>query len=55
MPPLLEKIARVTDLPVTTRMVESGVEAAAFGMAGSPTLLIDGVVPFATTYMMRDG
>lgn len=54
MPPLLEKIARVTDLPVTTGMVESGVEAAA-GMAGSPTLLIDGVVPFATTYMMRDG
>lgn len=45
--PLLERIARVTDLPVVTRMVESDTEAATFGMAGSPTLLIDGVDPFA--------
>jgi hypothetical protein len=46
--PLMEQIARVADLPVTTRMVESDAEAATFGMAGSPTLLIDGVDPFAT-------
>ena len=45
--PLLERIAEVTDLPVIARMVESDAEAATFGMAGSPTLLIDGVDPFA--------
>lgn len=45
--PLLEGIAKVTDLPVIIRMVESDAEAATFGMAGSPTLLIDGVDPFA--------
>jgi len=47
LPPLLERIARVTDLPVIVRRVESDAEAATFGMAGSPTLLIDGVDPFA--------
>lgn len=45
--PLLERIAETTDLPVTTRMVESDAAAAHLGMAGSPTLLIDGADPFA--------
>jgi hypothetical protein len=45
--PLLGRLAEVTDVPVSTRVVESDVEAARFGMAGSPTLLVDGVDPFA--------
>lgn len=45
--PLLERLAEVTDLPVTTRMIRSDEEAERFGMAGSPTLLVDGVDPFA--------
>jgi hypothetical protein len=49
LPPMLDRIARVTDLPVITRVVESDAEAATFGMAGSPTLLIDGVDPFAAS------
>ncbi|MEU4291746.1 alkylmercury lyase family protein [Kribbella sp. NPDC026596] len=44
--PLLERLALVTDLPVATRVIESDADAARFGMAGSPTLLIDGVDPF---------
>jgi hypothetical protein len=48
LPPLLERLAAVTDLPVTTRVIDSDNEAAEFGMAGSPTLLINGVDPFAT-------
>ena len=51
--PLLERIAETTDLPVTTRMVESDAAAANLGMAGSPTLLIDGSTrslrPMSTT------
>jgi hypothetical protein len=46
LPPMLERLAEVTDLPVTTRVIDSDDEAAQFGMAGSPTLLIDGVDPF---------
>jgi hypothetical protein len=49
LPPLLERLAEVTDLPVTTRVIDSDADAAMFGMAGSPTLLIDGVDPFAVT------
>ncbi|MGW6196954.1 alkylmercury lyase family protein [Kribbella sp. NPDC055110] len=45
--PLLERVAQVTDLPVTTRVIESDAAAARYGMAGSPTLLVDGVDPFA--------
>lgn len=48
LPPLLDRLREVTDLPVTTRVIDSSAEAAEFGMAGSPTLLIDGVDPFAT-------
>lgn len=47
LPLLLERLARVTDLPVITRVIASDDEAARFGMAGSPTLLVDGVDPFA--------
>ena len=47
LPPLLERLAATTDLPVTTRVIDSENEAAEFGMTGSPTLLIDGVDPFA--------
>jgi hypothetical protein len=46
--PMLQRLSQVTDLPVTTREIRSDVEAAAAGMAGSPTLLIDGADPFAT-------
>jgi hypothetical protein len=48
LPPLLERIAEVTDLPVATRVIDTDADAARFGMAGSPTLLIDGVNPFTT-------
>ncbi|WP_020389681.1 organomercurial lyase [Kribbella catacumbae] len=47
LPPLLERLAQVTDLPVTTRQIDTDEDAARYGMAGSPTLLIDGVDPFA--------
>jgi hypothetical protein len=46
--PMLERLAQVTDLPVVTRVIDSDAEAARFGMAGSPTLLIDGVDPFTS-------
>jgi len=46
--PMLERLAQVTDLPVATRVIDSDAEAAKFGMAGSPTLLIDGVDPFTS-------
>jgi hypothetical protein len=45
--PMLERIAQVTDLPVETRVIDSDDEAVRLGMAGSPTLLVDGVDPFA--------
>jgi len=44
--PMLERLAEVTDLPVTTRVIENAADAARYGMAGSPTLLIAGVDPF---------
>ncbi|HET6299583.1 MAG TPA: alkylmercury lyase family protein [Kribbella sp.] len=45
--PLLQRLAEVTDQAVITRVIETDAEAAQYGMAGSPTLLIDGVDPFA--------
>jgi hypothetical protein len=45
--PLLERLRLVTDLPLTTREITTEAEAAGFGMAGSPTLLVDGRDPFA--------
>jgi hypothetical protein len=47
MAPLLERLRQVTRLTVTTREISSEAEAEAFGMAGSPTLLVDGRDPFA--------
>jgi hypothetical protein len=40
--PLLERLREATDLPVSTREIGSAAEAAAAGMTGSPTLLING-------------
>ena len=45
--PLLEHLRQATDLPVTTREITTEVEAATSGMAGSPTLLVDGRDPFS--------
>ena len=45
--PMLERLAEVTDLPVVTREIRSEDDAVEVGMAGSPTLLIDGVDPFS--------
>jgi hypothetical protein len=44
--PLLERLREATDLPVTTREITSAAAAAAAGMTGSPTLLINGRDPF---------
>jgi hypothetical protein len=44
---MLDGLAQVTDLPVVTRVIETDADALRFGMAGSPTLLVDGVDPFA--------
>lgn len=46
--PMLAGLREVTDVPVSTREVRSEAEAAALGMAGSPTLLVDGHDPFRT-------
>jgi hypothetical protein len=43
---MLERLRQVTGLPVTTREITTDTAAAAAGMAGSPTLLINGVDPF---------
>jgi hypothetical protein len=44
---LLDRLGEATDLPVATHQVASEVEAAAWAMCGSPTLLVDGIDPFA--------
>lgn len=44
---LLERLREVTAAPVITREVGSEAEAVALGMAGSPTLLVNGTDPFA--------
>ena len=45
---LIDRLREVTDRPVLTHQIDSDEEATARGMAGSPTLLIDGIDPFAT-------
>lgn len=45
--PMLDRLREVTEAPVHTREVTTQAEATRFGMAGSPTLLIDGVDPFS--------
>jgi hypothetical protein len=47
--PMLDRLGQATDMPVSTRVIDTDAEAARFGMAGSPTLLIDGVDPFSST------
>jgi hypothetical protein len=44
--PLIERLRSVTDLPITVREITTSDEAAEGGMAGSPTLLVDGTDPF---------
>lgn len=44
--PLLERLRKATDLPVTTREISTGIGATTAGMNGSPTLLINGRDPF---------
>lgn len=44
--PMLERLHEVTELPVATREIGTTEDAVAHGMAGSPTLLVDGVDPF---------
>ncbi|WP_433019823.1 alkylmercury lyase family protein [Kribbella sp. CA-294648] len=46
LPPMLQRLADITDVPVATRLIETDADAARFGMAGSPTLLINGTDPF---------
>lgn len=46
--PMLDRLAEATDLVVETREVTTDTEASALGMNGSPTLLIDGIDPFAS-------
>jgi hypothetical protein len=45
--PLLDRLRQVTGLPITSREITTDAEATARGMAGSPTLLINGADPFA--------
>ena len=45
--PMLDRLAEATDHPVATLEVTTDAEAARHGMNGSPTLLIDGIDPFA--------
>jgi len=49
LPVMLERLRQVTDLPITTREITTNTAAAMVGMTGSPTLLINGDDPFATT------
>jgi hypothetical protein len=44
--PLLGRLREATDLPVTSREITSAAAAAAAGMTGSPTMLINGKDPF---------
>jgi hypothetical protein len=53
--PMLDRLAEATDLPVVAREVTTDAEAAALGMNGSPTLLIDGIDPFASADQCAGG
>jgi hypothetical protein len=46
--PLLQSLAQITNLPVICHEITTDAEAVELGMAGSPTLLVDGVDPFAS-------
>lgn len=45
--PLLDRLHQACDVEVSTREISTQDEATAVGMAGSPTLLINGADPFA--------
>ena len=45
--PMLAHLRQVTDLPIATQEISTTSEAAAAGMSGSPTLLVNGVDVFA--------
>ncbi len=45
---MLDRLHQATDLEVTTREISTDAAATASAMAGSPTLLINGIDPFAT-------
>lgn len=53
--PMLDRLATATDLAVDTREVTTDAEAVALGMNGSPTLLIDGIDPFASADQCAGG
>ena len=53
--PMLQRLAEVTDLPIVTRLIETDADADRYGMAGSPTLLINGTDPFAAEGDCRCG
>ena len=44
---MLDRLREASDIPVVTRVVRTEAEAVQWGMAGSPTLLVDGHDPFA--------
>ena len=46
---MLQRLRQVTDLPIITRVITTNTAAVMAGMAGSPTLLINGDDPFTTT------
>jgi hypothetical protein len=48
LPLMLEHLRRVTDTEITTHEITTDVDAAKYGMTGSPTLLIDGADPFGS-------
>jgi len=52
---MLDRLAEATDLPVETREVTTESEAATLGMNGSPTLLINGIDPFASVDQCTSG
>jgi hypothetical protein len=45
---LAEVIGRRPGVPITHRLIHSEEQAARYGMHGSPTLLVNGVDPFAS-------
>jgi hypothetical protein len=47
--PMLDRLAEAADLTVATREVTTDTEATRSGMNGSPTLLINGIDPFASS------
>lgn len=53
--PMLDRLAAASNLPVATRIIDTAAEAERFGLAGSPTLLIDGIDPFAAPGQRKYG